>query len=268
MKKLILLFTGLLCAQAQAQTFTSIGTDVQNDHGFGLDAKELFYYTNSAEDTLFVKIETYSPRQGDFGFALAIDTNLVTSDGHLPVQNNISNNMPNTSMNFDVMLFAYQNSFFPGINIEAIEATGGTPASIGFTTDTIDPWNFVMGIPIADIGGDIEVNLVAFTGSFDISPAGAGPLDALPNSTYSEVRKTNIGLQENIAQTINLYPNPTSKYLKTSIGFDKIDILSLNGKRIKTVLSDGSKRIDISDLPKGTYLIKVDNSIPKKLLIR
>lgn len=255
-----------LSLTANAQTFTSIGTDTQSDHGFGLDAKELFYATNTTEDTLFVKIETFNARTGDFGFAIAIDTNLNPMDGMMHPQQSMSSN-PNTSMSFDVMVFAYQNGFFPGVWIDLVDSLGAVPLNNSITIDTVDLFNCIFTIPVADIGGDLEVNLVAFTGSFDIGPGGAGPRDAMPNATFSQVRKSNINIVENTMNSIKAYPNPAKGFIHVEGQFKQLSVLDMSGKSIKTFEPSIDQRYDISELSQGFYFIQADQGLPIRIKV-
>ncbi len=258
-RSLLLLFT-FSSLFINAQTFISIGSDGQGD-GLYSDAKELFYYYNSAEDTLYVKIETHNQRSngGDFGYALAIDTNLDPTDGQLPHQNGLQNQTPNTSMNFDIMLFAYQNGFFPGIFKDAIEGSGGNPVSIDFAVDTSDLSSFIFGIPVADIGGDVEVNLVAFTGSFDIGPGQGGPSDAMPDATFSSVRKSGIGISEKFISPLDIYPNPAkSSFRIKGLTGQKLVLVNLQGIKVLEWEQTDGKAVDCSKLPSGLYLVHTE----------
>ncbi|MGB0176263.1 MAG: hypothetical protein ACPF9D_03795 [Owenweeksia sp.] len=208
MKKLFLLGALALSYWTSGQSYFSIGTDVSgDDHSFGLDATDLAYDVSPGDDSLYIKITHANPRQADFGFALAIDTNLNTTDGRPVSQTNIQNNSPNNSMNYDILLFAYQNGFFPSVFTEAREGSTGNIINLDFQLDTVDPYYSVFRIALADIGGNLDLNLIGFTGSFDISAS--GPSDAIPNSTYSEIRVFTIGQPEpETAPGFSAYPNP------------------------------------------------------------
>ena len=64
---------------------------------------------------------------------------------------------------------------------------------------------------------------------------------------------------------LNLYPNPTSKYLnigtseETVVSF--VEIIDIQGKLVmSTKVSGGSTEIDVSNLPAGNYIIKAFTS--------
>ena len=213
MKKLLLLGALVLSYWASAQSYFSVGTDVLGDDApFAVDVTDLSYAISPGQDSLYVKITHAKPRPISFGFALAIDTNLNTSDGSSINQTNIANNMPNTSMNYDLLLFGYQNSFVPGIYTEAYGSSSGIPINLDFELDTVDTYFSVFRIALDDIGGNYDLNLIGFCGGFDI--VSAGPSDAVPNSTYGEVRNGAIGQAEQKVSGFRTYPNPAHKVVQ------------------------------------------------------
>jgi PKD repeat protein len=67
---------------------------------------------------------------------------------------------------------------------------------------------------------------------------------------------------------INIYPNPVSSkqniMIENTLGFNKIKILELNGKEIKTIhLSQFQNTIILEDFEKGIYLLIFENKIDK-----
>lgn len=68
---------------------------------------------------------------------------------------------------------------------------------------------------------------------------------------------------------ISVYPNPTSDILYISNQANemlKITILSSLGKPVKTVQSNqGITSVDLSDLSKGIYMVKMLNKTSKKV---
>ncbi len=68
----------------------------------------------------------------------------------------------------------------------------------------------------------------------------------------------------------SIYPNPASNFIKISIENEagllprEVQILDLLGLVVtKLELNDGNNRIDISNLPRGTYFIKVGDKVEK-----
>lgn len=266
MKKLILPFFFILCTGPLfAQNYISLGGDVAGDDNY-MDAKELTYSTNSSQDSLFIRIHTYNARGGDFGYAVTLDTNLNTQDGYSISQHNLKNQTPNTSMTYDVALYGYQNGFFPTVYTESYDGSG-SPASINFSFDTTDTHFATFGIPLSEIGGNYDLNIVAFTGSFDISPVGAGPGDAIPDATYSSLRVSELGLTEKVTTSLSAYPNPVKDilYIESTNGKANLEITDLTGKKVMDIDLEQTESISISHLNQGIYLLR-NKEIPSQVI--
>lgn len=257
MTKLILPFLFIICAGPMlAQNFISLGGDVSGDDNY-MDAKEITYSTNTSQDSLFIRIHTYNARGGDFGYALALDTNLNPQDGYLMSQHNLKNQTPNTSMKYDVALYGYQNGFFPGVYTESYDGSGSA-TTLSFSFDTTDSHYATFAIPLSEIGGNYDVNIVAFTGSFDISPVGAGPGDAIPDATFSSLRVAELGLEENLNSSFSAFPNPVKDilYIESSMGEASLEISDISGKKIMDVDLSRGNSISISHLKQGIYFLR------------
>lgn len=253
MKKLLCIVFATASCFASAQTYISIGTDTQGDD-HNTDAKELLFRMNATDDTLQIKLEHYGTRQGDFGYALALDTNLTPGDGTPIPQHNLYSGAPNTSMNYDVMLYAYQNSFFPGVYTDAY--VGNSPVTFNYTIDTTNKNYVVFNIPISELGGKKEVNIIGCVGSFDILPGGAGPSDVIPNTTFSEVRESGVGISE-LNRQMKIHPNPSNGYLNFEFPthVETLEIRDLSGRVLRQYTPEAnSLKIDNIDLPAGQYI--------------
>lgn len=74
-----------------------------------------------------------------------------------------------------------------------------------------------------------------------------------------------------LGKGLELYPNPVkdSFYIKSDIKNDtNITVMDMSGKRVKT-FSGKSQTYDLSDLPKGNYIISIDdgkNTVRKKII--
>jgi hypothetical protein len=68
---------------------------------------------------------------------------------------------------------------------------------------------------------------------------------------------SNVGLTESKSQVIFIYPNPTSEMLFFNVTADKVEILDLNGRIVKSTVS--SNKIDIRALSAGNYVLKIIN---------
>lgn len=60
-------------------------------------------------------------------------------------------------------------------------------------------------------------------------------------------------------QKIKVYPNPTADLVWVEAGHDvqHVDIYSLDGKKVKHVALMGSESLSLSELPKGTYILRL-----------
>ena len=75
------------------------------------------------------------------------------------------------------------------------------------------------------------------------------------------------GIDNNL---INIYPNPanTTLFIRTKTEFiSKYEILDLFGQQMQTGMVSNSS-VNISNLPNGTYLLKINNSVTKFLVSR
>ena len=77
--------------------------------------------------------------------------------------------------------------------------------------------------------------------------------------------------KENPVVQLSLYPNPVSDYLNVSLGNNEIGevkIIDLQGKIIK--ISKNTRRINISDIPSGTYIVQtyINKEIKYKKFIK
>jgi len=105
--------------------------------------------------------------------------------------------------------------------------------------------------------------------------------DSNMNLTYSDSRSellsiaviqqmlftTATGIVSNFEPTFNLYPNPTANYLhinNLTLSKEPVSIYNTSGVMVKRAdTSSGTQRIDVSDLPKGLYFVRVNNQIQK-----
>jgi hypothetical protein len=77
------------------------------------------------------------------------------------------------------------------------------------------------------------------------------------------------GLEDELAilGRVSLYPNPTVNKLNFDRLIERIDVVDLTGKTIKTF--ENTNSINIGDLPKGVYYLKIyfnENIIVKKVI--
>lgn len=252
MKKLV--FAVALCAGSMlsAQSFKTLATDQSgDDFSQNMDVTEFASALSPNQDSIFFKITHNTVRPGDFGYMIALDTNSNPSDGKAINQANLYSGSPNTSMNYDLLVFVYQNAWFPPVILEAYDDSG-MPTTLNFKIDTSDDYSLTMKFALADIGGDEAMNIIAGVGSFDISAT--GPSDIIPNTSYVElVNGTTLGFPE-VVFNIGFYPNPSGNFVvPTESGI--VQVFDINGKKKLEAKVAAKERIDISQLPAGVYIL-------------
>lgn len=67
--------------------------------------------------------------------------------------------------------------------------------------------------------------------------------------------ETEVGLTEENSMVISIYPNPTTEMLYFNLTADKIQILDLNGRIVKSIGS--SNKVDVRNLAVGNYMLKI-----------
>ena len=68
---------------------------------------------------------------------------------------------------------------------------------------------------------------------------------------------SNVGLTEGKSDFFNIYPNPTSEMLYFNLSADKVEILDLNGRIVKSTAA--SNKVDVRSLSAGNYILKIIN---------
>jgi len=91
----------------------------------------------------------------------------------------------------------------------------------------------------------------------------------LPKLSVTAIRiplKSNTGIQQVEETKFKLYPNPAKDEVSVETldlsGLSKITVCDMSGKTIKSVRADnfGSTKIDLSELDKGIYIVKLNNN--------
>ena len=107
-------------------------------------------------------------------------------------------------------------------------------------------------------------NYPAFVGK-DLTPGNPIELNSQINAACSI-----LNVDQNKVTDLNVSPNPTSDFvhLNSNVEIDKIEVYTVLGTKIKTVLK--SKSIDLSEFQKGIYLLKIfaDNAILTRKVIK
>lgn len=272
MKKTITLIACMVYTIAgYSQTFTQLSTDIQGDDhsGFGMDAKSIGYLIDFSQDSIWFQIESWDNRHADWGYVVAVDTDMVALNGKAINQHNIASGTPNNDMTFDILIYVYENSFFPGINYEVHDTAGYLPITGSYKV--MSPTIAIIGMRLSDIDADGDMNIIGGVGSFDISAT--GPSDVIPNTGFGTTSST-ISIEENLALEFNMYPNPAKDHL-----FIKMDNSSVNDQ-VKIISVLGSEvysgsletKINTSNLENGLYMVLIERDgktiAAKKLAVR
>jgi hypothetical protein len=81
-----------------------------------------------------------------------------------------------------------------------------------------------------------------------------------PRDSLDVVASTIVSLVENDLE-FSLYPNPVTSILTLSgVELEKAEIYSVNGKLVRTISLNAINNIDVSDLEKGAYILKVTSN--------
>jgi pectate lyase len=91
------------------------------------------------------------------------------------------------------------------------------------------------------------------------------------NLYYISVIYNSLGINDYIKPELKLYPNPVFKNLNISSNgnIDKVEIYDMLGKKVKSI-GNTLESIDLSQLSKGSYLIKVylEQDVLNKIIIK
>ena len=163
--------------------------------------------------------------------------------------------LPNTNLHYEVLGNGINFSWDPNIeqNISGYILHFGSPT--GYSYENNIDLGLVTSFFLENADPNDEYALTAYTNQAD------GVDDMFDgNQSWYNI----FGEQENslsltsINKKINFYPNPTKSIINISAEFNFAIIYSMNGQKM---IKSYSKEIDLSELDKGFYLLKlVDNS--------
>lgn len=136
----------------------------------------------------------------------------------------------------------------------------------GFSMEPNEIQEFTIAhVTAMDASGTILgcVNLLQDYASQLISDYGCDEIGMYPNSPP-------LSISENELSTVNVSPNPTNGILnfKSEEKIERISVYSLLGKVILSKKVNGMSQIDISELPKGIYLIEFEFKSAEKSVKR
>lgn len=125
-------------------------------------------------------------------------------------------------------------------------------------TNNAITWSVANGTGSATISA---TGLVTATGNGTVTvTASAADASGISGTTTLTISNQSTGIQESIANTTSIYPNPASDFLQiTSNGISKVaslTIYSYNGQVVlQTKTESGDEKINISHLSSGAYML-------------
>ena len=135
-------------------------------------------------------------------------------------------------------------------NIHLAASSVDEPASHGFIAYKIKP------LDVAE--GDIVQSVADIY--FDFNPA-------ITTNTAETEFVGQLSVPDALAAKFSLYPNPVSSVLNIASpsGFDHIAVMDFNGRVLKTMTFNEATeaQLDLSELAKGIYLVKVEDEVRK-----
>ena len=131
-----------------------------------------------------------------------------------------------------------------------------THSHLGTTpTDGINSWQIDWKAPTDDLES------VSFYAAFNAANGnGSTSGDKIYASTVTYEKAQSTDVNETDELTFRVFPNPANDYLfiQSATNLNKVSFYTLNGSLIKSFegLQSGNTRLNISELPKGFYMIK------------
>jgi len=110
----------------------------------------------------------------------------------------------------------------------------------------------------------ITPNEMSGTGKFAMDFFLAGQPDSLIGSATFDVQISNLVVNTRAVfqkQDIRLYPNPAADYfqLSSSAGVDRLILMNLLGRQVRTYRAFPGSRYDLNQVPDGIYLLSLVN---------
>ncbi|MBK0401622.1 PKD domain-containing protein [Adhaeribacter sp. BT258] len=152
------------------------------------------------------------------------------------------------------------------------------------TTVLFTPQNLSATAPVKWYFGDgdsavtvLPTHTYPAAGTYTVTLKGTD-LQGCIASVQQTVNTLNTGINETVANTFKLYPNPATTFLMLKFSERKsakeVEIVSVLGQKVKSQKIDaGSKevRLGVQELPAGTYLVRIteaDKTVIQRLIIQ
>jgi hypothetical protein len=146
-------------------------------------------------------------------------------------------------------------------------ASGNTnPGELAFTIND-EP------LTIIDVNTTTDWNTYAnFTATKLIIPAATNALLRITSTGGFNIDKMTfiktavLGINDFLLEKVSIYPNPVADYINVDLKDNSIPLLKVLALDGKLLISEKTKKIGVSKLPKGTYLLKINEQQTTKFI--
>lgn len=155
------------------------------------------------------------------------------------------------------------NNYTMPIMIQTVDTPGLTLTPGTYWVDYNFSGNMNTGsfVPPIALLGELEtgnaIQFSVFNGWYDVIDWGNNAQQGFPFEVNGEV--ASMGVKDINSTATRVYPNPTSRFLNINAknAIDKISVYNLAGQEVmKYAPKDINASLDVSALPKGTYILK------------
>ena len=153
------------------------------------------------------------------------------------------------------------------------DLTGNWMLSANVDGTPIVPW-MTVSTPSGTInaGGQVQETITVYS----IDPLQHGSLVIYSNDLSNLETTLNVtvsyedGIEDNEMLRITLYPNPAADYVRLSGDeINSIEVYDMMGKMVWSVKgAETEYTVDVHTWPAGTYMVRVNNSITKKIVVK
>lgn len=150
-----------------------------------------------------------------------------------------------------------------GEQIAFVSITGGNSLVFNFT------------VPSTAISGTVKMRVRI---AFNAAVGGEGPIAPCGTTNYGEVEDYDIlltnslGLDQNVLQSIAIYPNPATNEVNVDLsgmesGTISVEMLDMTGKvlQVRNKIMDHTGTFDLSNLAKGSYQLRITDGVVQRV---
>lgn len=150
-----------------------------------------------------------------------------------------------------------------GEQIAFVSITGGNSLVFNFT------------VPSSAVIGTVKMRVRI---AFNAAQGGEGPIEPCGTTNYGEVEDYNIlimnslGLDQNVLQSIAIYPNPATDQVKVDLsglesGTISVELLDMTGKvlQVQNKIMDQEGTFNLTGLAKGSYQLRITDGVVQRV---